>query len=72
MLRTWRAESLTADQLRPRAVEPSQLSLIGLVRHPTDVELGWFTRILSGADTPFVHWRADAPDGNDFHVEDAT
>lgn len=65
-----KCSGLTADQLRLRAVEPSRLSLIGLVRHLTDVELGWFTRILSGADTPFTYWEADAPDGNDFHVED--
>lgn len=66
-----KCSGLTPDQLRSRAVEPSQLSLIGLVRHLTDVELGWFTRILSGTDTPFVYWLADAPDGRDFHVENA-
>ncbi|MCP9621940.1 DinB family protein [Nocardia otitidiscaviarum] len=35
---------LTADQLRSRAVEPSRLSLLGLIRHLTDVEIGWFAR----------------------------
>src|SRR5690606_16028203 len=33
---------LTADQLKRRAVAPSDLSLLGLVRHLTDVERGWF------------------------------
>ncbi|MBF6333016.1 DUF664 domain-containing protein [Nocardia transvalensis] len=60
-----KCSGLTADQLRLRAVEPSELSLLGLVRHLTDVELGWFARILSGADSPFVYWRADAPDGTE-------
>ncbi len=62
---------LTADQLRTRAVEPSALSLIGLVRHLTDVELGWFDRILSGGNIPFRYWRADAPDGADFDIDEA-
>ncbi|WP_460698338.1 DinB family protein [Nocardia thraciensis] len=61
---------LTADQLRLRAVEPSALSLLGLVRHLTDVELGWFDRILSGGDAPFRYWH-DAPDGADFDVDGA-
>ena len=33
---------LTAEQLRRRAVPPSSLSLLGLVRHMTDVERWWF------------------------------
>ncbi|MFB8005848.1 DinB family protein [Nocardia sp. NPDC056000] len=67
-----KCSGLTADQLRLRAVEPSRLSLIGLVRHLTDVELGWFGRVLSEAeDTPFMYWRDGAPDGSDFHVDDA-
>lgn len=66
-----KCSGLTADQLRSRAVEPSRLSLVGLVRHLTDVELGWFARVLSGADTPFVYWHADTPDGTDFDVDDA-
>ncbi|WP_067685880.1 DinB family protein [Nocardia jejuensis] len=66
-----KCSGLTADQLRLRAVEPSRLSLLGLVRHLTDVELGWFGRILSGSNTPFEYWQADAPDGTDFEVDNA-
>ena len=33
---------LTAEQLRRRAVPPSSLSLLGLVRHMTDIERWWF------------------------------
>ncbi len=62
---------LTADQLRSRAVEPSRLSLLGLIRHLTDVEIGWFARVLAGADTPFEYWQADTPDGTDFDVDNA-
>ncbi len=34
---------LTDEQLRLRSVEPSTLSLLGLVRHMTEVERGWFS-----------------------------
>ncbi len=33
---------LTAEQLKRRAVLPSRLSLLGLVRHMTEVERWWF------------------------------
>jgi uncharacterized damage-inducible protein DinB len=33
---------LTEAQLKRRSVEPSGLSLLGLVRHMTNVERGWF------------------------------
>jgi hypothetical protein len=33
---------LAAEQLKQRAVSPSQLSLLGLVRHMTEVERWWF------------------------------
>ena len=35
---------LDDEQLRLRSAEPSALSLLGLVRHMTDVERGWFRR----------------------------
>ncbi|WP_330180317.1 DinB family protein [Nocardia sp. NBC_01503] len=66
-----KCSGLSADQLRLRAVQPSELSLLGLIRHLTDVELGWFGRILSGSDAPFRYWQADTPDGTDFDVDDA-
>ena len=37
----WKCAGLTDDQLRLRSVEPSTLSLLGLVRHLTMVEQGW-------------------------------
>jgi pimeloyl-ACP methyl ester carboxylesterase len=36
-----KCSGLTAGQLRQRAAPPSPLSLLGLVRHMTDVERGW-------------------------------
>ena len=39
---------LTHDQLVMRSVPPSRLSLLGLVRHMTDVERWWFRTNLRG------------------------
>jgi uncharacterized damage-inducible protein DinB len=39
---------LTAEQLRIQAVQPSNLSLLGLVRHMAEVERNWFRTVLGG------------------------
>jgi uncharacterized damage-inducible protein DinB len=46
---------LTGAALADQAVPPSKLSLIGLVRHMTNVERSWFRRRLNGEDVPHVH-----------------
>ena len=43
---------LDPEQLARRAVPPSTLSLLGLVRHLADVERSWFRRGLAGEDVP--------------------
>jgi hypothetical protein len=42
-----KCEELTDDQLRERAVPPSGLSLLGIVRHMAEVERNWFRPVLS-------------------------
>jgi uncharacterized damage-inducible protein DinB len=46
---------LTGEQLAERAVPPSHLSLLGLVRHMTKVERAWFRRRFAGepVESPF-------------------
>ena len=44
---------LTADQLKERAVPPSRLSLLGLVRHMTEVERWWFRMHAGGEQLEF-------------------
>ena len=39
---------LDADGLARRSVPPSDLSLLGLVRHLADVERYWFRKVLAG------------------------
>jgi uncharacterized damage-inducible protein DinB len=55
---------LDAGQLARRSVEPSTMSLLGLVRHLADVERGWFRRTLGGQDVPRIFQSDADPDGD--------
>lgn len=54
-----KCSGLDAADLARRAVEPSTLSLLGLIRHMADVERGWFRRVMAGQEAP-PHFRSDA------------
>ena len=43
-----KCDGLTEDQLKERAVPPSRLSLLGIVRHMAEVERNWFRPVLGG------------------------
>ncbi|MFC5802730.1 DinB family protein [Streptomyces formicae] len=58
---------LDDEQLRERAVPPSELSLLGLVRHMADVERTWFRRVLAAEDAPPLYYSKEDPDG-EFHL----
>lgn len=62
---------LTDEQLRRRAVPPSSLSLLGLVRHLSEVERGWFQRRVLGADVPPLYWTESNRDGDFDDVDEA-
>jgi hypothetical protein len=60
-----KCEGLTDEQLRLRAVPPSGMSLLGLVRHLTEVERSWFGRRIAGGDpAPLYYSEPDNPDGD--------
>jgi hypothetical protein len=59
-----KCDGLTADQLTSRAVPPSGLSLLGLVRHMTEVERGWFGDFGDGDHGP-IYASDDDADFND-------
>jgi hypothetical protein len=61
-----KCEGLTPDQLRTRAVPPSELSLLGLVRHAAEFENLWFRFWLAG-EGPVHRWEGD----EDFAVDGA-
>lgn len=50
-----KCDGLSDAQLRERSSPPSQLSLLGLVRHMAEVERTWFRRVLAGEDVPLVY-----------------
>ena len=55
---------LDAEGLARRSVEPSNLSLLGLVRHMAEVERGWFRRRFAGQDVPKRYQTEADPDGD--------
>ncbi|WP_372349904.1 DinB family protein [Streptomyces sp. KL116D] len=58
-------------ELATRSVTPSTLSLLGLVRHLTDVERRWFRQVLAGQDAPALYSAPDDPDGDFDGARDA-
>ncbi|MFL6061151.1 MAG: DinB family protein [Marmoricola sp.] len=57
-----KCSGLDAEQLARRAVEPSTMSLLGMVRHLAEVERGWFQQILAGLDVPRIYRTEAEPD----------
>jgi uncharacterized damage-inducible protein DinB len=47
---------LTGEQLKERSTPPSSLSLLGLVRHMSDVERGWFRQVFNAEDVPDIYF----------------
>jgi uncharacterized damage-inducible protein DinB len=47
---------LTAGQLKERSSPPSSLSLLGLVRHMSDVERGWFRQLFNAEGVPDLYF----------------
>ncbi|WP_030177651.1 DinB family protein [Streptomyces sp. NRRL S-813] len=63
----WKCQGLTDEQLRTASAEPSDLSLMGLVRHMAEVERHWFRAVLAGEEPGPIYYSEQDPDG-DFHV----
>jgi hypothetical protein len=57
---------LSDEQLRERAVPPSTLSLLGLVRHLSDVERIWFVVRFARREVP-AYYSTDTNLGGDFN-----
>ncbi len=61
---------LTEAQLKTPACAPSNLTLLGLVRHLSEVE-AWFNDDLSDGQLPGIYWNDQDPDGDFDNVADA-
>lgn len=66
-----KCEGLTSEQLKTRSVEPSALSLLGLVRHMSEVERGWFRRTAAGEKVDFEYSTDESPDADLLDVDSA-
>ncbi len=62
---------LTAEELKRRSAEPSTLSLLGLVRHMTDVERSWFRIRCAGEVLDYYYSTEDNVDGEFDDVDTA-
>jgi hypothetical protein len=67
----WKCEGLDRDQLVERAVPPSSMSLLGLVRHMAEVERNWFRKCLAGEEAPYYFVTAENEDADFDDVEQA-
>jgi len=68
----FKCQGLTGEQLVKQATPPSSLSLLGLVRHMTEVERSWFrSRFAGQAGLGFLYCSDEAPDG-DFDFAEAS
>jgi uncharacterized damage-inducible protein DinB len=67
----FKCDGLSAEQLRRRAVPPSTLSLLGLIRHMTEVERSWFQRTIAGRDAPPLYYTEADRDGDFDNVDES-
>ncbi len=59
-----KAAGLTAEQLKQASAEPSNLTLLGLIRHMAEVERSWFRTRAAGQDTGLLYSSEANPDGD--------
>jgi uncharacterized damage-inducible protein DinB len=65
-----KAEGISDEQARRLACPPSDVTLLGLIRHMADVERNWFRRALLGEEIGPIYYGEAHPDGDedgDFH-----
>ncbi|MGW4242822.1 DinB family protein [Nocardia sp. NPDC004722] len=60
----WKCQGLNGVQLAARSVEPSTMSLLGLLRHMTEVERGWFRLAAAGEQVEYVYCTETNRDGD--------
>jgi hypothetical protein len=62
---------LTAEQLKTASASPSNLTLLGLVRHMTEVEHWWFTVRPHDRAPDSIYCSDESPDGDFDDIADA-
>ncbi len=59
-----KCEGLDASAMARRALQPSTMSLLGLVRHLAEIERGTFRVFMAGQDAPWLFCSPADPDGD--------
>ena len=69
-----KCQGLTAEQLATNAVEPSALSLLGIVRHMTEVERWWFRMHAGELELGWIYSSELEPNNDflDLNIADAS
>ena len=67
----WKCAGLADAQLREASVPPSTLTLLGLVRHMSEVERAWFRRRAAGVTLPDLYCTDEDRDGDFDNVAEA-
>ena len=69
----WKCSGLTAAQLASRPVATTGMSLLGLLRHLTDVERQWLRMVAAGESIESLYWGKPDRDSDfdDLTAEDA-
>jgi uncharacterized damage-inducible protein DinB len=62
---------LTGEQLVTASVPPSNLTLIGLVRHMAEVERSWFRTRFAAQPTGYIYCTEDQPDADLENIDPA-
>lgn len=60
-----KAEGITDEEARLAACPPSELTLLGLIRHMADVERNWFRRAMVGEDIAPIFYGDGHPHGDE-------
>ncbi len=60
----WKCSGLSAEQLRTAASPPSTVTLLGLLRHLTEVEHGWFSTRVTESPESLIYCTDENPDGD--------
>ncbi len=66
-----KCEGLSSEQLKTKSVEPSTLTLLGLVRHMSEVERGWFRRNAAQEDIDYHYCTDEEPDADFLNIDAA-
>jgi uncharacterized damage-inducible protein DinB len=67
----WKCAALTDAQIKSASVPPSNLTLLGLLRHMAEVERAWFRSRAAGLTLPDLYCTSNDPDGEFDNVADA-